>query len=107
MSASQMTTRNRISSWTAVFRPSLEMPKTASIAADARGSIGGLALEEEPAEQVPDREEDQDHHGDDHRDDRDHAQNRRRLVVHSVAPCAPAGRSRSAIRSIDPVARSA
>src|SRR3954447_9082676 len=98
MSASQMTTRKRISSWTAVFRPSLEMPKTAIMAADAKGSVGGGALQEEPAEQVPDSEEDQDHHGDDHRDDRDHAQDRRGLVVHSVAPRAPAGRRRSAIR---------
>src|SRR5438034_1284590 len=98
MSASQMPTRNRISSWTAVFRPSLEMPKTASMAADARGSVGGVALQEEPAEQVPDCEEDQDHDGDDHGDDRDHAENRRGLIVHSVAPWAPAGRSRSAIR---------
>src|SRR5215211_623456 len=98
MSASQMTTRNRISSWTAVFRPSELMPKTAGMAADARGSVGGGALQEEPAEQVPDCEEDQDHDRDDHGHDRDHAQHRRALVVHSVAPLAPAGRRRSAIR---------
>src|SRR5438105_15461723 len=98
MSASQMTIRNRISSWTAVFSALELMPKTAGMAADARGSVGGCALEEEPAEQVPDCEEDQDDHRDDHRDDRDHAEDRRRLVVHSVAPRAPAGRSRSAIR---------
>src|SRR5690349_6928801 len=98
MSASQMTTRNRISSWTAVFSPSLEMPKTAIIAADARGSVGEFALEEQPAEQVTDPEEDQDHHGDDHRDDRDHAQDGRAVVVHNVAPRAPTGRSRSAMR---------
>jgi hypothetical protein len=38
-----MTTRNRISSWTAVFSAFELMPKTAGMAADARRSVGSDA----------------------------------------------------------------
>src|SRR5215213_11644103 len=69
-SASQIATRNRTSSLTARFSPSFEIPKMASGVMKGCSLLGEipekprywrLALVEEPAQQVADPEEDEDH----------------------------------------------
>src|SRR4051794_6617744 len=85
-SASQTTTRNRIRRLTARFRPSFSIPNAASIP-DQMYWVIRRTSEEEPAEDVPEREE---HQNDDCHDDRhegDHRQHRGAVVGgQSVAP---------------------
>src|SRR5271163_4235864 len=65
------------------FRPLLSIPKY------ARGSIGRLSLEKQPAESVTRGEEHQDHQGHDQGHGADHRDDGWTLVVHLVHPAEP------------------
>jgi hypothetical protein len=60
-------------------------------------SVSG-SLQEQAAEQVPEREEHEDHERDGDRSERDQREVGRAVAVQSVAPLRPGGRSRSAMR---------
>src|SRR4051794_34725353 len=104
ISAAQITTRNRIRTFTAVSRPRLSMPNTArgSTMAWPRRVVGAAVgeLQEGAAEGVADAEEDQDDQRDDHGDQPDHRQDAGAVApAHSAdALRAPGSLSRSATR---------
>src|SRR3954447_24688898 len=97
-----MTTSARMIRRTARSRPLELIPKIASM---TRGSVvaSPVGSEEQPAEQVAQAEEDEDHEGDDDRHPGDHLQDARAVLAHSADPRASAGRSRWAISQMDPV----
>src|SRR3954454_19952176 len=87
--ATQTTSSTRMSTLTAVLRPSLLMPKTPRVSMRTRKRTRRLGRiprrsQERPTEEIAQPEEDQDHERHDHSDERDHLQDARAALVHSA-----------------------
>src|SRR5215213_1863808 len=97
ISAAHTTTSTKIRTLTAVLRPSLLMPKTPRVTIRTRRVLG--ALQEHPAEEIPEPEEHQDHERHDHGDEGHHLQHAGPALVHSAdLRRIPGSASRSATR---------